>query len=167
MNPRLFAIAVLLVVAVGVAVSLLVLDPNDGGTEAEGGAPNIAFQVLDAECGYESVVTAQQTILPQRDEFCLVRVTLTNRGGEAARLDPSCQFLLSATGERYAPRPDVLAQDQASNQAFQAPIGPGQVVEDAALYYDVPAGSEPATAELNAVCGGDPMTVDLEGPPVG
>jgi hypothetical protein len=161
MNPRVLAIAILLVVAVAVTVSLLVLDRDDGGTEADQAPVNVAFDVLDAECGYANVVTAQGSIPPQQGEFCLVRVTITNQGGGAARLDPSCQFLVSATGQRYAPRPDVLEVDEASNQAFRAPVGPGQVVEDAGLYYDVPAGTKAGAAEFHTACEGELIRVDL------
>jgi hypothetical protein len=161
MNPRVLAIAILLVVAVAVTVSLLVLDREDGGTDADQAPSDVAFDILDGECGYANVVTAQGSIPPQQGEFCLVRVTITNQGAEAARLDPSCQFLVSATGERYTPRPDVLTVDEASNRAFQAPIAPGQVVEDAGLYYDVPAGTNAASAEFHTACDREPIRVDL------
>lgn len=161
MSPRLLAIVILVVVGVAVSVSLLVLDRDVDGTEADQAPPDVAFDVLDADCGYQNVVTAQGSIPPQQGEFCLVRVTITNQGGEAARLDPSCQFLVSETGERYPPRPDVLEVDEASNQAVQAPIGPGQVVEDAGLYYDVPAGTKPSAAEFHTACEEELIRVDL------
>ena len=140
-------------------VVVLIVRGGDGSEPAT--SADVGFQVLDAGCGYQNVVTAQQTIAPQNDEFCLVRVTVTNRGEAAATLSPECQFLVSTTGERYGPRPDVLAFDSASVAAFQDPIGAGQVIEDAALYYDVSAGTQPGTAEFHRACGDAPITVNL------
>jgi hypothetical protein len=158
MNPRVLSLVILATVAVAVIV-VLVLRGGNGDEQAPGA--DVGFEVLDAGCGYENVVTAQQTIPPSNDEFCLIRVTVTNRGETAASLSPECQFLVSTTGERYAPRTDILAVDSASRAAFQAPIGPGQVIEDAGLYYDVAGGTKPATAEFHSVCDGEPTTVDL------
>jgi hypothetical protein len=164
MRPKTLAVAVLVVVAAGVGTTLIL---RLGGGESEVKPAQVTFDVLDAECGFKSVVTAQRSIPPEEGEFCLVRVDITNRGSQPVRLDPTCQFLISAAGERHGPRPDVLGADPASNQAFQAPIGPGQLVEDAGLYYDVPAGTEPATAEFHALCAGEPTRVDLSGGPIG
>jgi hypothetical protein len=158
MNPRVLSLLLLGAVAVAVTVALIVRS-GEGEPEAQG--VRIGFDVLDADCGFKSVVTTEQSIPPQEGEFCLVRVNITNQGDQPVRLDPACQYLISAAGQRYAPRPDVLGADPASTQAFQQPIGAGQLVEDAGLYYDVPSGTKAATAELHAVCDGDPTRVEL------
>jgi hypothetical protein len=150
---------VILVAVAAAVIVVLVLRGTDGSEPTP--AADVGFDVLDAGCGYENVVTAQQTIPPSNDEFCLIRVTVTNRGEGAATLSPQCQFLVSTAGERFAPRIDVLAVDSASRAAFQAPIGPGQVIEDAGLYYDVPGGTKPASAEFHSACDDEPITVDL------
>ncbi|HEV3475511.1 MAG TPA: DUF4352 domain-containing protein [Actinomycetota bacterium] len=162
MNPRLLATVILLTVAAAVVVALILTDGGDtAGRDEGGGGEQVTFDVLDGECGYKSVVTAERSIAPEQGEFCLVRVNITNPGTEPARLDPSCQFFVAATGERFAPRPDVLGLDPASSQAFQTPIGPGQLVEDVGLYYDVPAGTKPGSAQLHGVCGENPVKVPL------
>jgi hypothetical protein len=150
---------VILVAVAAAVIAVLVLRGKDGSEPVP--TADVGFEVLDAGCGYENVVTAQQTIPPSNDEFCLIRVTVTNRGEAAATLSPECQFMVSTAGERFTPRTDVLAVDSASRAAFQTPIGPGQIVEDAGLYYDVAGGTKPATAEFHAVCDGEPTTVDL------
>lgn len=129
---------------------------------------SVDLELLSWRCGHENVVTADQ-IIEAKGEFCFVAMNLTNRGEAPAILEASCQYLLDGMGARFAVRPDVMALDPGSRDGFGRPIGPGALVEDAALYYDVPKGTRPEAVELHEDCEQPgfrlPLDPALEGAP--
>ncbi|MGH2709922.1 MAG: DUF4352 domain-containing protein, partial [Actinomycetota bacterium] len=134
----------------------------DSPPEAE---PSIDFEVLQWRCAHSNVRTATE-VVEARGEFCFVALDVTNWGTDPATLDPSCQFLIDDENARYTPHPEVMALDELAVDGFGRPIGPGEVVQNSALYYDVPKGTSPARLELHETCDGPgrsvPLTPDLE-----
>ena len=170
-------VGVALAVAGVAAATLLLVNPFDegpsgrSGTQAPLGLAGVVdgfrFEVVNGDCGYASVVTATETILAERGVFCLVRFNLTHEGEQARRLDPSCQYLIDRSGTRHGQREDVLGFDETSRMAFERPVGPGEYIEDAALYYDVAKGTKAAAVEMHASCTGTGVRLRVDPPPEG
>jgi hypothetical protein len=144
---------VLLVLCAG-ALALAACDPQGPSP------PSFHFELLEWRCGHATVRTPTVTIEAQ-GEFCYVAMNVENRGAAAASLDPSCQFLLDG-GIQYAPQLQAVAADHRAVAGFGDPIVPGEIVENSALYFDVPKGSEPDYLELHETCGGPDIDLDLQ-----
>jgi hypothetical protein len=134
------------------ALALAACDP-------QGAVQSFHFELLDWRCGHATVRTPTVAIEAQ-GEFCYVAMNIENRGAAAASLDPSCQFMLDE-GTRYAPQLQAVAADHRAVAGFGDPIAPGEIVENSALYFDVPKGSEPDRLELHETCGGPGIDLDL------
>lgn len=94
-------------------------------------------------------------------EFCLVALNVSNEGDTPASLDPSCQLLLDGESGRYSPDKKVMGLDELAVDGFGQEIGPGEVVENSALYYDVPKGTDPVALELHETCEGPGVRLPL------
>ncbi len=91
-------------------------------------------------------------MIEAKGEFCFAALNVRNVGDVAASLDPACQYMLDGD-QRFEPHPEVMALDELSVGGFGREIAPGQLVENTALYYDVPKASHPEALELHEVCG--------------
>ena len=158
------AAAVALVVAVGTGVFLF----GDGEAPARksdppkevGSAPVFDFDLILWRCRHADAITSTQVVKAD-GEFCFAALDVTNTGGEPATLDPSCQYLLDREGARYSPDPEVMALDDFAVAGFGSEIGPGELVENSALYYDVPKWTHPASLELHEDCEDEGVIVRL------
>jgi hypothetical protein len=121
------------------------------------------FEVVDGACGYARVVTAEEAIPPENDEFCLIRFHVTNETDTDRTLDPSCQFMIDTSGKRHT-QSDLLGLDPTSKEVFEQGVPSGQLVEDAALYYDVPKGTLADTVVLHGDCGSRGVQIRVEEP---
>jgi len=119
------------------------------------------YHLVRGRCGYGTVVTATQNVAPQEGEFCLVAVDVTNQGEAPGRLRQECQYLIDASGRRHRIRSDVLALEEASLEAFRAPLEAGQEVADVAFYFDVPEGTEARSLELHSTCDSPGVRIPL------
>ena len=168
-----WAWAAVAVLPAATAAFLLLVLPQDESAEPEaspaeplvGTDDGFRFEIMDGRCGYANVVTATETIEPERDEFCLVRLTVTNEGQERRRLDASCQFLIDGAGGRHTQREDVLPVDQTTWSVFGKRVAPGKSIQDAALYYDVPEGTKARRVEMHGSCGSGGIVLRVEDPP--
>lgn len=147
---------VIAVLGIGTASFFLLREDGVSGKSDGKSAPiaerSFDFELLSWRCGHESVVTAEEIIKAEGD-FCFTAMNVTNKGDTPAVLEPFCQFLMDAEGSRFMIRPEIMALDKDSRAAFGKPVGPGVLIEDSALYYDVPKGTEPVALELHESCG--------------
>lgn len=81
-------------------------------------------------------------------EFVIVRVNVTNLGGEAKTLTATGQFLVNDKGQRFAPSSAVMLVDGAA-KIFLENINPGSTVMDAPLLFDVTPGTTITSIELH------------------
>lgn len=125
--------------------------PPVSGPARSGPARAFDFDILQWKCRHASVVSAEETIEAE-GEFCLVALNVTNGGEAPASLDPSCQFLIDTQRVRYTPDPEAMALDAAAVAAFGEEIAGGELIENSALYYDVPKGTHPDALELHETC---------------
>ena len=155
------AIAAIAAISAVVVVVLFGPDAQEEKSEPNAGRPlpptvgleeNIRFELLSGRCGYEVVVTAEVTVDPENGQFCLVRLDVRNKGDVAQAFDPSCQFLIDATGARHPQREDVLPLDTDTAEFFEQELAPKSVAQDIGLYYDVPKEIEAAEVELHTTC---------------
>jgi hypothetical protein len=150
MTPR--AWATVGVIAAGVAVGAFFLLRGDG--QGDGPAEptsSLDFELLSWRCAHQNVISTQETIEAE-GEFCFAALNVSNPGETAVTLEPSCQFLLDGDSNRYQVHSEVMALDRDSKAAFGKPIRPGALIEDSALYYDVPEGTTPLSLELHEAC---------------
>ncbi len=160
-------IAVLL--SVGTLFLLVACDPQtppetEAGETTQAGA-GFDFELLEWQCGHASAST-QEVVISADGEFCLAELDVMNRGASAATLEIPCQFMFDGEN-RYEPHPEVMALDELAVAGFGQEIAPGELVQNSALYYDVPKGSHPDALELHETCEGDglrlPLTPELKG----
>lgn len=81
-------------------------------------------------------------------EFVIIRVNVTNLGGEAKALTATGQFLVNDKGQRFAPSSAVMLVDGAA-KIFRENINPGSTVMDAPLLFDVTPGTTITSIELH------------------
>lgn len=119
------------------------------------------FEILTWRCRHVNVVAAEKTVRSVEGEFCYVALDVRNAGAQPATIDPSCQFLVDRKGARYTPDPEIMALDDAAVEGFGSEIRPGGLVEDSALFYDVPKWTHPVSLELHESCDGPPIRIRL------
>jgi hypothetical protein len=129
--------------------------------DATGAGTPFEFEVLQWRCRHSNAVTATKVVSADLGEFCFIALDVVNTGEEAATLDPECQYLLDRQGGRHMPDPEVMALDDVAVAGFGTEIGPGEVVENSALYYDVRKGTDPRALELHGECKDDGVTIPL------
>jgi hypothetical protein len=157
-TPRLWLVGLL-------ALALLVAcDPDaPARTDTPQTSPAAAafdFELLQWRCRHADARTADEVVRAE-GEFCFAALDVTNRGQTAATLDPSCQFMVD--GEtRYTPHLEVMALDDLAVAGFGKEIAPGELVENSALYYDVPERSYPDALELHEDCGDPGVRLPLD-----
>jgi hypothetical protein len=103
------------------------------------------------ECGVDSVGPAE---LPQRAEgqFCLVDVSVTNTGTEAALLDPGAQRAVDGHGREHAVADQAGAFLNDREPSLLDEIRPGATVRGV-LAFDVPAGERLSVLVLHESMG--------------
>jgi archaellum component FlaG (FlaF/FlaG flagellin family) len=99
-------------------------------------------------------------VVKAEGEFCFAALNVKNVGDALASLDASCQFMVDGAST-YPPQPEAMALDDTALAGFGGEIGPGEVVQDSALYYDVPKGTHPDALELHETCEGPAIHVAL------
>ena len=154
--PRVWVLALIVATAIGGGTFILL----KGGDVEPTVSRVFRFELLSWRCDHANVVTADEVIEAEGD-FCYAALNIVNEGAMPATLDPSCQFLLDDQGGRFTPRLDVMALDRASSDAFGGEIAAGGLVENAALYFDVPKQTNPRALELHEVCAGQGLEVPL------
>ncbi|MGH9177224.1 MAG: DUF4352 domain-containing protein [Acidimicrobiales bacterium] len=115
----------------------------------------ITYVVSKFECGVGSVGPASAGATAA-GQFCLLHVTVRNDGGNPVVFPVTQQFLLDDTKRRYTVDPGatianaVAADRQTTPSVLAGQLNPGAEVSNVYV-YDVPAGVEPAAAELHAI----------------
>ena len=123
------------------------------------------FELLQWRCRHATAGTSDE-VFEAEGEFCYASLSITNTGEALASLNASCQFMIVGK-ERYTPIAEVMALDELADAGFGEEIAPGGRVENSALYYDVPKGSDPDALELHEGCDSPgfrlPLTPALRG----
>lgn len=115
---------------------------------------DLEFEVSATECGLPSVSFASGSASARNGTFCIVRPEIRNLEEDTHVLDAECQYLIDRAGNRYSPREDIAALEEASSVLFDQGLGPYEVTPaHVAFYYDVPEQTKPAQVELHASCG--------------
>jgi Domain of unknown function (DUF4352) len=123
-------------------------------------AASFEFELLQWRCRHADARSAEEVIRAD-GEFCFAALDVTNVGSAGGTLDASCQFMIDGE-QRYTPHLDVMALDEASVAAFGEEIAPGALVENTAVYYDVPKRSYPDALELHEACGDPGIRLPLD-----
>jgi archaellum component FlaG (FlaF/FlaG flagellin family) len=100
-------------------------------------------------------------VVKAEGEFCFAALNVKNVGDAPASLDASCQFMVDGDST-YPPQPEAMALDDTALAGFGGEIGPGEVVQDSALYYDVPKGTHPDALELHEDCSDPGLRLPLD-----
>ena len=152
-------------VLIGLVVVTIVLmrsgDPvvvrGDAGSE-----DGLRFEVGSAACSATSLTVGSRTLRPEQGTFCRVEFRVRNMTEDPRSLDASCQYLVDRSGERHSLREDIALISDISGGVFRPGLRPGAATPDyAALYYDVPEGTEMLAVELHSDCGSDGLRFDV------
>jgi hypothetical protein len=119
---------------------------NIGETIRDG---TFAFAVTSVRRPGRTLAGRSGTDQVAQGEFMIVQVTVTNVGGGAQTLTATDQFVISDTGNRFAPSAAITSLKNA-DKAFMKTINPGSTVIGAPLLFDVPPGTRIASIELHA-----------------
>jgi hypothetical protein len=107
-----------------------------------------AFVVTSMQRPGRTLANRSGTQQTAQGEFVIVQVNVTNVGGKARTLSPTDQFVISDTGQRFAPSPAITSLKDA-DRIFLTTINPGSTVIGAPLLFDVPHGTRIASIELH------------------
>lgn len=111
-------------------------------------AGSFAFVVTSVQRPGRTLASRSGTDEVAQGEFVIVRVDVTNVGGKAKKLNATDQFVISHTGQRFAPSPAITSLQNA-DKIFLTAINPGSTVIGAPLLFDVPPGTRVASIELH------------------
>jgi hypothetical protein len=130
--------------------------PGLGQAALDGKFRFVVVAVTHAHHAGDSIVgqTAQ-------GEFTILRVRVTNIGGQAQTLDDSTQYVYDSQGRQFSANTSAdIAGNPASGSVFLNQINPGDSVTGK-IYFDMPKGDKAVRAELHDSAFSDGVSVSL------
>lgn len=121
----------------------------------------MTFLLTGTQCGFQNVISADERIAAE-GEFCTVDLDVTNEGGTPVTLDLGCQALVDASGNAHEPHERASLLVEETRTAFGEGIEPGATLEDVAIVFDVPEGTDPSVVELHVSCDDEGRVLQVE-----
>lgn len=106
------------------------------------------------DCG-KKTIGEEPFIEEAQGQWCVMAVTVENHGNEARHLSASDQFLYDDQERRFSAELPLLA-----DSPIYEGVNPGNTIEGH-VYFDVPEGVQPVTAELHDSPFSNGVQVDL------
>ncbi len=139
---------------------------NNAASSSSSSMPKIGQPASDGKftfvankltCGATTVGSNPYAQATAQGQFCDLSLTIKNTGTESQDLFDANQYLYSAAGNKYSAdsSADIEAEPAGTSNTWLNNINPGNSVTGD-IYFDVPKGTTPATAELHdsALSGG-------------
>lgn len=157
---RRWAIGAIVVLGAAAALVTAYLRGGDSAEEPSGPPPEFVFTNVLLECNYENVISAQQRVAAE-GEFCLATFNVTNESQQKHALDITCQFLIDKSGTSHPASAEATFIDETGRALFTDGLTAGQLLEDAAIIFDVPTGTKASELVLRTVCDASPVTIEV------
>jgi hypothetical protein len=109
---------------------------------------DLAFVVTSVQRPGRKLVSQFGTTETAQGEFVIVRVDVTNVGGEPKTLTATSQLLVNDKGQRFAPSAAITSL-KGAERVFLTRINPGSTVAGTPLLFDVDAGTTIVGIELH------------------
>jgi hypothetical protein len=134
--------------------------PKIGQPASDG---KFTFVVNKFTCGIPTVGTNPYAQATAQGQYCDLNLTIKNTGTESQTISDSDQFLFNAAGSKYTAdtSADIDAAPSTSTDIWLNNINPGNSVTGD-IYFDVPKGTTPVTAELHDSAFSNGVKVSLQ-----
>jgi hypothetical protein len=162
---------VVVVAAVVIVVSLSGGGPEPVGeftdpfpTEATGTDGPLTFAIRSADCGFDNVIGPGDRVAAE-GKFCSITANVVNGSDAPARLDLTCQYLVTAERELF-PIHDRATRIGVEQQPFDEgiPAG-GEALVD--LEFDIPEGVGSVAVEVRGDCRSPGLALAANAEPTG